>query len=69
MRHDYDVKYDYDAEYKIGRAKVYIVSPETVLGRKMTDEEIKMVLEDVSKNQSRIYESIALKKQKEKDNI
>ena len=29
----------YDAEYRIGRSKVYIISPETVLGRKMTDEE------------------------------
>ena len=66
MRHDHDVKYDYDAEYRIGRSKVYIVSPETVLGRKMTDEEKQIVLEDIAEKQSMIAYSIALRKQKEK---
>lgn len=40
-----DIKYD--ASYYVGKTKVNIVSPETILGRKMTKEEIQKVLDDV----------------------
>ena len=45
---------EYDDFYQIGNAKVFIISPERVLGRKMTQEEIDSVLEDISEKQSRI---------------
>ncbi len=53
----------YDAEYRIGRSKVYIISPETVLGRKMTDEEKQIILDDISEKQSKIAYSLAARKQ------
>lgn len=57
----------YDEEYTIGRAKVYIISPETVLGRKMTDEEKQIILDDIAEKKSRIALSIALREQEKKD--
>lgn len=53
----------YDAEYRYGRAKVYIISPETVLGRKMTDEEKQIILDDISEKQSKIAYSLEARKQ------
>ncbi len=53
----------YDAEYRIGRSKVYIISPETVLGRKMTDEEKQIILDDISEKQSKIAYSLEARKQ------
>ncbi|WP_018590425.1 hypothetical protein [Terrisporobacter glycolicus] len=55
----------YDAEYRIGKARVFIVSPENEarLGRKMTEEEKQRILDDVSEKASRMAYSIATKKQ------
>lgn len=55
----------YDAEYRIGKARVFIVSPENKarLGRKMTEEEKQIILDDVSEKASRMAYSIATKKQ------
>ena len=39
----------YDATYYIGKTTVHIVSPETVLGRKMTEEEKQKVLDEIKK--------------------
>ena len=39
----------YDASYYVGKTKVQIVSPETVLGRKMTNEEKEKILYDIKK--------------------
>lgn len=39
----------YDASYYVGKTKVNIVSPETVLGRKMTKEEKQIILEEIKK--------------------
>lgn len=52
---------NYDAEYKIGGATVYVVSPENEarLGRKMTDEEKQIILDDISEKQSRIAYLVA----------
>ena len=36
----------YDATYHLGKTTVHIVSPETVLGRKMTEEEKQKVLDE-----------------------
>ena len=60
------MKINYDAEYRIGRSKVYIISPENEvrLGRKMTEEEIQFVLDDIAETKSAIYTSIAMRKQK-----
>lgn len=38
-----------DVTYYRGKTKVSIVSPETVLGRKMTEEEKQRILEDVKR--------------------
>ena len=42
-------KIEYDAEYKIGNTKVYVVSPENPvrLGRKMTQEEIDAIIDEI----------------------
>ena len=39
----------YDASYYVGKTKVNIVSPETVLGRKMTEMEKEKILEEIKK--------------------
>ena len=39
----------YDATYHLGKTTVHIVSPETVLGRKMTEEEKQKVLDEIKK--------------------
>ena len=59
-------KIEYDAEYKIGNTKVYVVSPENPvrLGRKMTQEEIDAILERVTEQASKIARSIMLKELK-----
>ena len=56
----------YDAEYKIGNTKVYVVSPENPvrLGRKMTQEEIDAILERVTEQASKMARSIMLKELK-----
>lgn len=56
-------KMKYDAEYKIGNTKVYVVSPENPvrLGRKMTKEEIDVVLERLAEQASKMTRSIMLK--------
>ena len=56
-------KIEYDAEYKIGNTKVYVVSPENPvrLGRKMTQEEIDAILERVTEQASKMARSIMLK--------
>ncbi len=55
----------YDAEYRIGKTRVFIVSPENEarLGRKMTEEEKQIILDDISEKASRMAYSIATKKQ------
>lgn len=55
----------YDAEYRIGKTRVFIVSPENEarLGRKMTEEEKQIILDDISEKASRIAYSAAKKKQ------
>ncbi|MPM69626.1 hypothetical protein SDC9_116574 [bioreactor metagenome] len=55
----------YDAEYRVGKTRVFIVSPENEarLGRKMTEEEKQIILDDISEKASRIAYSIATKKQ------
>lgn len=52
-----DKEYDkeYDAFYKHGNTRVYIISPERTLGRKMTDEEKQKILDDASRVATRIY--------------
>ena len=57
---------EYDAEYKIGNTKVYVVSPENPvrLGRKMTQEEIDAILERVTEQASKMARSIMLKELK-----
>ena len=59
-------KIEYDAEYKIGNTKVYVVSPENPvrLGRKMTQEEIDAILERVTEQASKMARSIMLKELK-----
>ena len=59
-------KIEYDAEYKIGNTKAYIVSPENPvrLGRKMTQEEIDAILERVTEQASKMARSIMLKELK-----
>lgn len=59
-------KIKYDAEYKIGNTKVYVVSPENPvrLGRKMTQEEIDVVLGRLAEQASKMTRSIMLKNQK-----
>lgn len=59
-------KIEYDAEYKIGNTKVYVVSPENPvrLGRKMTQEEIDEILERVTEQASKMARSIMLKELK-----
>ena len=49
-------KIEYDAEYKIGNTKVYVVSPENPvrLGRKMTQEEIDAILERVTEQANNV---------------
>lgn len=56
----------YDAEYKIGNTKAYVVSPENPvrLGRKMTQEEINIILERLTEQASKMACSIMLKNQK-----
>lgn len=46
---------EYDGFYKHGNTKVYIISPERVLGRKMTEEEKQRILDDASRVATRIY--------------
>ena len=60
------IKIEYDAEYKIGNTKVYVVSPENPvrLGRKMTQEEIDAILERVTEQASKMARSIMLKELK-----
>lgn len=60
------MKINYDDEYRIGRSKVYMVSPENEvrLGRKMTKDEIQLVLDDIAETKSEIYASIERRKQK-----
>lgn len=55
----------YDAEYRVGKTRVFIVSPENEarLGRKMTEEEKQIILDDISEKASRMAYSIAAKKQ------
>ena len=57
----------YDEEYRIGRTRVYIISPENEarLGRKMTDEEKQIILDDISEKASKIAYSVAKRKQQE----
>ena len=59
-------KIEYDAEYKIGNTKVYVVSPENPvrLGRKMTQEEIDAILERVTEQASKRARSRMLKELK-----
>lgn len=59
-------KIEYDAEYKIGNTKVYVVSPENPvrLGRKMTQEEIDAILERVTEQASKMARSIMSKELK-----
>ena len=59
-------KIEYDAEYKIGNTKVYVVSPENPvrLGRKMTQEEIDAILERETVQASKMARSIMLKELK-----
>lgn len=54
----------YDASYLLngGKTKGYVVSPETVLGRKMTDEEIQRVLDDVKRINIQYYTRIEMEK-------
>jgi hypothetical protein len=47
----------YDATYHFGKTTVHIVSPETVLGRKMTEEEKQKVLDEIIKVNVEIYKS------------
>lgn len=47
----------YDATYYIGKTTVHIVSPETVLGRKMTEEEKQKILDDIKKVNIEILKS------------
>lgn len=54
----------YDAFVKKGNTKVYIISPETTLGRKMTDEEKQKVLDEISIAESNMYRSILRSKDK-----
>lgn len=53
----------YDKTIKRGKTTVHIVSPETMLGRKMTDEEIKVVLDEVKRVNIEIYKYIYINKQ------
>ncbi|MEG2246334.1 MAG: hypothetical protein RSC84_02695 [Peptostreptococcaceae bacterium] len=55
----------YDAEYKIGNTKVYIVSPENParLNRKMTEEEKQIILDDISEKVSKIAYSLLAKQE------
>ena len=59
-------KIEYDAEYKIGNTKVYVVSPENPvrLGRKMTQEEIDAIIKRVTEQASKMARSIMLKELK-----
>ena len=47
----------YDATYKVGKTTVNIVSPETVLGRKMTEKEKQKVLDEIKKVNIEILKS------------
>ena len=47
----------YDVSYRIGKITVNIVSPETVLGRKMTEEEKQKVLDDIKRVNIEILKS------------
>lgn len=48
----------YDASYSYGNAKIYMVSPETRLGREMTKEELKMVSHGIEEAAAKMYSSI-----------
>lgn len=48
----------YDASYSYGNAKIYMVSPETRLGREMTKEELKMVSHGIEEAAARMHSSI-----------
>ena len=47
----------YDATYHLGKTTVHIVSPETVLGRKITEEEKQKVLDEIKKVNIEILKS------------
>ena len=47
----------YDATYQHRKTTVHIVSPETVLGRKMTEEEKQKVLDEIKKVNIEILKS------------
>ena len=47
----------YDATYHLEKTTVHIVSPETVLGRKMTEEEKQKVLDEIKKVNIEILKS------------
>lgn len=47
----------YDVTYQRGKTTVHIVSPETVLGRKMTDEEKQRVLDEIKRVNIEIYKT------------
>lgn len=48
----------YDASYSYGNAKIHMVSPETRLGRKMTEEELKIVKHNIEEAAARMHSSI-----------
>lgn len=48
----------YDASYSYGNSKIYMVSPETKLGRTMTEEELKMVTYEIEEAAANMYSSI-----------
>lgn len=48
----------YDASYSYGNAKIYMVSPETRLGREMTEEELKMVTHNIEEAVANMHSSI-----------
>lgn len=48
----------YDKSYKYGNATIYMVSPETRLGRQMTEEELKMVTYEIEEAAANMYSSI-----------
>lgn len=47
----------YDATYHRGKTTVHIVSPETVLGRKMTEDEKQRILDEIKRVNIEIYKS------------
>lgn len=58
---------NYDAEFRYGNAKVFMVSPENEvrLGRKMTQEEIDAVLKNAGEQKSKFYAAMPPEKLKE----